>query len=140
MPVTQNAAAVADRWASRMAGSSEKIKAGIASVTVSPTAKAADAGQRWVDGVMRAFQSGKYANNLRAVTLDQWKSAATNKGIPRIAMGVNEAKPKFQNFMQKFLPHVAAGVQSLESMPRGDLNQNIERMVAMVRHNANFRA
>jgi hypothetical protein len=88
---------------------------------------------------MRAVQSGKYAESLNRVTLQDWQAAMINKGIPRVAAGAAEGKGKFQTFMTQFLPWIQQGQQSLESMPRGDLETNIQRMVTMVRHNANFR-
>ena len=61
------------------------------------------------------------------------------KGLPRIASGAAQAEPKFQAFMSEFMPHIEQGLRQLQGMPRGDLNQNIQRMVAMVQHNARFR-
>jgi hypothetical protein len=133
-----SATQAATNWASKMASSGEKMKAGIQAVTQSPTAKAAQRQQAYLDGVMRAVSSGKYAAALNRVSLESWKAAAINKGIPRVAQGAAEGKQRFQDFMTQFLPYVQQGVQALESMPRGGLEENIQRMVAMVRHNAAF--
>lgn len=134
-----SASQVADNWARGMANSGEKLKQGIMAVTVSPTAKAADAADRMLAGVQRAIQSGKTQAALRAVSLEAWKDAAINKGANRVAGGAAAAKPKFTNFMQQFLPHLAAGMAQLDSMPRGDIEQNLARARAIALHNHNFK-
>jgi hypothetical protein len=133
------AANAANRWASGMGTASEKMKSGVMAVTVSPTARAAQRADAYLQGVMRAVQSGKYADALNRVTLSDWQTAMVNKGIPRVAAGAAEGKGKFQAFMQQFLPWIQQGQQQLESMPRGDLETNIQRMVTMVRWNSQFK-
>lgn len=133
-----NAQQVATNWANGMANSSEKLKAGINNVTVAPTEKAAMAVDRQVVGVQRAANSGKTATNLRKVSLQDWKDAALNKGVGRVAAGAQNAKPKMAAFMTKFLPYLQQGVDKLANMPRGDLEQNIARATTMMRHNAEF--
>lgn len=133
-----SAAQAASNWASKMGQSGEKMKMGIMAVTSSPTAKAAARADAYLAGVMRAVNSGKFAASLNRVSLQQWQQAAVNKGVPRVAAGAAEGKQKFQDFMTQFLPWIEQGKQKLESMPRGDIEANINRMVAMVRHNAAF--
>ncbi len=125
---------VASKWARNLSGATDSIRAGIEAVTESPTAKAARAVDRQVAGVQAAAASGKTQRALMAVTLDEWKNAALNKGLPRIASGATAAEPKMELFMSEFLPFVESQVQTLDSkMPRGDFEQNINRMVAMAR-------
>jgi hypothetical protein len=133
------AASVAQRWASGMGSAGEKMKAGVQAVTEAPTARAARRQDAYLQGVQRAVSSGKYADALNRVTLQDWQQSMLNKGINRVAAGATEGKPKFQAFMTEFLPYIAQGLSQLEAMPRGDLETNINRMVTMVRHNAQFR-
>ena len=131
---------VAAKWSRNLAGSTESIRAGIEAVQESPTAKAARAVDRQVAGVQAAAASGKTQRALQAVTLDMWKDAALNKGLPRIASGATAAEPKMENFMAELLPYVESQVQQLDSkMPRGDFEQNINRMVAMARAMKKFK-
>jgi len=130
---------VAEKWARNLSGSTQAIQDGVAAVTESPTAKAADRADAYMAGVQRSVADGRYQAGLRRVSLDDWKDAMLNKGVQRIAGGATAAVPKMQDFMTQFLPHVAAGQRALANMPRGDLQQNINRMVAMVQHNARFR-
>jgi hypothetical protein len=134
-----NATQMAANWANGMAQAGEKIRAGVQAVTEAPTAKAARRTDAMLAGLQRAIASGKVAAGLNAVSLEDWKSATLNKGIGRVAAGAAAAKPKVQNFAQQFLPHLEAGLRELDSMPRGDIETNIARATAMMRHNAKFR-
>jgi len=133
------AAAATDRWASGMANSTEKIKAGVNAVTVAPTAKAALRLDAYLAGVQRAISSGKMADSLNRVTLQEWQRAMTEKGVNRVAGGAAAAKPKFQAFMNEFLPFLENARRELESMPRGSLEENIQRAVTMMRKIATFK-
>lgn len=135
----KNPTDVANRWASRLASSSEAIKAGVMGVTVNPAERALARQSAYIDGVQRAVSSGKYARGLRTVTLESWKQATLDKGIPRIASGATAAKGKFTQFMEAWLPYMDQLKSKLQSMPRGDLQQNIARMVATVEHAAAFK-
>jgi hypothetical protein len=134
-----NAQTVANSWAQGMSTAGEKIKAGVNAVTESPTAKAAARADAYMAGVQRAIASGKWQSALQAVTLQDWKTAMNDKGVTRIAAGAAAAKPKFQQFMTEFLPYLQQGVQQLSSMPRGDIETNIQRAVSMMRWNSGFR-
>jgi hypothetical protein len=130
---------IAQRWANGMSGAGEKMRAGIQAVTVSPTSKAAARADAYLAGVQRAVASGKYRAALERVTLEDWRTAAINKGIPRVAAGATEAKGKFQSFMAEFIPFLENGLRQLDTMPRGDLETNINRAVTMMRYNATFK-
>jgi hypothetical protein len=134
-----SASQAAQKWNRNLAGSTQAIKDGVNAVTVSPTEKAARQADAYAQGVARAVADGSYQAGLRKVTLDDWKTAMTSKGIPRIASGAQAAVGKMEDFLTEFLPHVEAGQRMLESMPRGDIQQNIQRAVAMIEHNAKFK-
>lgn len=137
MPTPQ---AAANSWANGMSNATEKIKAGVNAVTQSPTAAAAAAVDRMVAGIQKAAASGKIQASLLAVSTQDWKDAMLNKGVPRVASGAQAAKPKMQAFLQQFLPYLQSGVQQIDAtMPRGDLETNIQRAALMMRHNAQFR-
>ena len=137
--MAMNPADVAQRWANNLSAAGQKIKDGVNAVTESPMAKAAARQDAWVQGVQRARDDGSYAAGLNKVSLSDWKTAMINKGIPRIGTGATSAVPKMTSFMASFLPYVQQGQQMLQSMPRGDLSQNIGRMTAMVQYLANYK-
>ena len=127
------------KWAEAGANSAAAVRAGVNAVTESPTAKAAQRVDAWVAGVQRA--KDRYVNRLNAVTLNDWKQSMLGKGITN--MGTGYADPlnqrKFLNFMRSFLPYVREGAARVKQMPKGTLQQAIDRAAAMIRHNAEFR-
>jgi len=126
---------IAANWASRLAASTQKIQDGVNSVTVAPGQAAARQADVWLQNTQAA--QAKWKRNVAAVSLSDWQSAMTNKGVQRIASGATAAQPKFQSFMSQFLPYVQSGAANLPA--RGTLDQNINRAVAMMRHNAAFK-
>ncbi len=139
MPMPSPAVA-AQSWQNGMQNATQRIQAGVNNVTVAPTQVAAAAADRMLAGIQRAVSSGKWQASLQAVSLQDWKQAMLDKGVNRIAQGAAAAKPKMQAFLSQFLPYVQQGVQQLDAtMPRGDTEQNINRAIFMMRHNAAFR-
>jgi hypothetical protein len=130
----KDAQSSAARWAQNLAASTQAITDGVNAVTVSPGTLAAKQMEVWAANTMASKQ--KFARNVQAVTLQDWQQAMKDKGIGRIAQGAQAAVPRMAAFLNAFLPHVEAGVRSLP--PRGTLQQNIDRMVKMVNHNAQF--
>lgn len=131
--------AAADKWAANLSSATQAIKAGIQAVSVSPTSKAAARLDQYLAGVNAAVSSGRMAAKLNAVSLQSWQNAAIVKGVPRIAQGAAQSKDKFAAFMTKWLAHEAQLSSTLASMPRGTLDQNIARAVAVIQHNAAFK-
>ena len=137
--MAKDPAAVAAKWSKNLAGSTDSIRAGVQAVTQAPTAKAASRLDAYQAGVAQAVASGKMARRLNAVTLGDWQQAMLNKGVSRVAAGATAAQPKMAAFMAKWLPYQDQLKQKLASMPRGDLQTNIQRAVTAIEHNAAFK-
>lgn len=125
------------KWQQRTAGATQEMAAGVARVTEAPGMKAAAKSKKWLNAVTQAEE--KYKTNVSAVTLEQWKTAMTELGVPRVATGVQAKGYKWANFAQEFFPYLDQGIQRVQNMPDITLEDSIQRMVAMVRHNAAFR-
>jgi len=134
----KSAQMVAQKWANGMGSASQTIKAGVEAVSVNPAEAAIRQKDQYLAGVQRAVADGRYEAGLRRTTLQGWQDSMIKKGLARVGPGAQEAKQDFEQFMGQFLPHVEAGQRKLQSMPRGDLQTNIGRMIAMVEHNAQF--
>lgn len=126
---------IANDWAARLAASGQKISDGIMAVTVAPGQAAARQKQVWVSQVTAA--ADKWATNVAAVGLSDWQQAAINKGVQRIGPGAQASVPKFATFMSQLLPHIDSVKNSLPA--RGNLDQNIDRMVRFSRGMAQFK-
>lgn len=125
---------IAAQWASRLGQSTQKITDGVNSVTVAPGQAAARQKAVWAQNVVAA--QDKWAKNTAAVTLNDWQTAMTEKGVQRIATGASAAQPKFAAFMGQLLPHIDRVKSTLPA--RGNLDQNITRMVNFARGMATF--
>lgn len=137
MPVRSTPTDATSKWVGNLSSSTERIKAGVARVTQAPGQKAAAQSQKWLQRVTASQQ--KWASRVASVSLQSWQSSMTDVGIPRVAQGAQAKQNKYQDFASEFFPHLAAGVQRIDSMPSTTLEDNINRAVAMIRHNATFK-
>jgi hypothetical protein len=76
---------------------------------------------------LAAVQSGKWAQNTGRVTLQEWKTAMTQVGIPRIRAGAEKAMPKLQAYYTKVFPLMQALEDEIAAMPNRDINDSIQR-------------
>lgn len=127
-----------EKHARRLKGSVEDMRRGVENVTEAPTAKAAKKVDKMRTNILAALDSGKWAKRLEAVTLDEWKSKMINKGIGRVAAGIDAAGPKIEKFAAELLPHIDKVRSETEKMPDTTLEDNINRMVHFVRGMSKF--
>jgi hypothetical protein len=120
--------AVGAKWLTGMQGAADAYNAGIDAVTVAPGQAAAAAKDTWAANV--AASKDRFATNSAKVTKEAWQTAAKTKGSARLADGAQAAAPKFNAFMNKFLPDVYGKVAQLP--PRGSYAQNKTRATAMM--------
>lgn len=135
----KNATEAAAKWARNMGAAGETIRAGVLAVTQSPTQAAAANAAGYVSGVQRAVESGKWQAGLNSVSLPDWQRATIDVGLQRLQTGAAKAKDKVKAFLDEWLPWEEQGKAALASTPRGGLEQNMQRALIMMRHNAAFR-
>lgn len=128
----------AAKWARNITNSVPDIRAGVESVTESPTEKAASKSRDWQTAMTAERTRTRFEAGLRRVDLATWKKRTIDKGVARIGSGAEAAKPKMADFLDDFLPHVYAGAQTVRNMPSLTLEDGIARVTAMIRHNAGF--
>lgn len=134
-----NAAAVAQKWSNRMASAGEAMKQGVQGVTIAPTQQAAAAKDRWMAGLQRAASEGRYEAGLNSVTLQDWQRAMTEKGVTNMQTGARTATPKVQKFLTEFLPFAAQVSEEVAAMPKGTIEDSVNRSAAAIRKLASFR-
>lgn len=132
MPIKATPQQYADRWTTGLSGSTQKITDGVNSITVSPTTQAAAAQAKMLQNLTAAVNSGKWANNLKKVTLADWKTAMLDKGVPRISTGATAANGKMAAFAQQLLPYEATLQQTVRAMPNLTLTDAKARAVAWI--------
>ena len=123
----------AEKWGRRLKGSTQDVRDGIQRVSEAPGIKAAAAQDRMLNAVTESITSGKWARNTAAVSLQDWKSAALDKGVNRIAAGVDAAMPSQTAMAEKLLADVDAVVSEVDRMPNATLDDRLARMVAYAR-------
>ena len=128
-----------EKHARRLKAATEDMRIGVENVTVSPTAQAAKKVDKMRANIILAIDSGKWAAGLNRVTLEDWKSKMINKGIGRVAAGIDEAAPKVVAFAEKLLPYIEAGQIAVNKLPDVTLEDSINRMTTWTRHMAKFK-
>ena len=122
-----------DKWARNLISAGPSITDGVNNVTEAPGIKAARKGDKWMAGLTRSFQDGTWQRAVGAVTLEDWKSAVITKGIPRISVGVNQAKPKQLLMAEKLLAAVDSVTSIINQMPDNTLEERISKSAAFQR-------
>lgn len=138
MPVKVTPEQFTAKHAQNLKASVEYIRQGIARVSVAPTSQAADKRDKMLSRLTESVTSGKWERGLRKVSLEDWKKQTAEKGIGRIAGGIDGAKAKVTDFATQLLPHIERGQSSISSLPDMTLEDSITRMTTFVRHMAKF--
>jgi len=128
-----------EKHARRLKGAISDITRGVERVTTNPCELAAAKSDKMLAKLSEAVQSGKWAANLKKVSLDDWKTKMVNKGIPRISGGIDGAKDKVVAFAKDLLPHVDAGVAKTKKLPDLTIDDSINRAATFIRHMAEFK-
>lgn len=139
MPVRVTPEQFAEKHARRLKASSQDIRAGIERVTVSPTAKAAEQGEKMVARLSESVRSGKWARGLRRVSLEEWKDKTINKGLARIPAGIDAAHDKVVSFATDLIAHENRLLTKIEGMPDLTLDDSIQRATEWMRGMAEFK-
>lgn len=135
-PIKGDPASIQAKWLRNIQSATPDVQAGIARVTQAPGQAAAAQRQAWQTNVVAA--GDKWERNVRAVSLTDWQNAAT-AGVGRIAQGAQAKQDKMGKHLASYLPYLAQGMAKVDAMPRGSLEQNVARMIAMVRHSAAYK-
>jgi cytosine/adenosine deaminase-related metal-dependent hydrolase len=133
-----NASEFAEKWARRTAQAVPDYQAGVEKVAKSPTEAAAAKKEKMLQKLTAAVQSGKWEARLRSVNLEQWKEAVRNKGVARIATGVQAARNDVQAFAEQLLSYEAALQSKIAAMPDMTLEDSINRVATWIREMAKF--
>jgi hypothetical protein len=124
------------KWVTRLSAATSDIAAGIAKVQTAPGALAAQSYQKYQNNVQASFP--KWKNNVAAVSLSSWQQSAT-AGVQRVAQGAQAKQGKYQAFAQQFYPFLDNNVAAIKAMPNATFEDRVQRAVAMMRKNAEFK-
>lgn len=136
--ITMTASEFQEKHARRLKGAVQDIRAGIEKVTDSPMVKAAAKEQKMVTNLQSSVASGKWRNGLNRVSLQQWKDAAINKGLNRIAAGVDGAKDKVTAFASDLLSFESGLQDQVNKLPDLTIEDSINRATSWIRGMSKF--
>lgn len=126
-------AEIREKHARRLKAAVTDMQKGVENVTVSPTAKAAKAIDKMRTNILLAIDTGKVKRGLERVSLPQWQKAMIEKGIPRVAAGVDGAAEKIEAFYGELMPHIDRLQAEVDKLPKVSFEDGIARMVAFSR-------
>jgi hypothetical protein len=124
------------KWVARMQAAGPQITEGVNAVTTAPGLLAAKQAAKWLAKLQQS--QAKWAKNVAAVSLSDWQTAMTSRGIPNISTGVTAKQGNYQAFAAKFYPYLAAGKAAIDAMPTDTLAASIAKAVAQINYNAKY--
>ena len=127
-----------EKHSRRLKGALEDMRNGVNAVTSAPGAAAAKKLDKMRAGIVRALDDGTWARRVGAVTLEDWKKAMLDKGLNRVAAGVDGSADKVKSFATQLLAHEATLQGDVSKLPDLTLEDSISRMTAWVRGMSKF--
>lgn len=123
----------AEKWRRRLGGATEDVRRGINRVQQAPGQQAAAAQTTMLANLTESVTSGRWAQKVSGVSLQDWKSAAVDKGIPRIASGAQAAEGRMAQVAQTLLPAVDAAAAAARQIPKTSIEASVERAATFMR-------
>ena len=127
------------KYAKNLKNASADIAAGVKRVTVAPGQAAAAKAPKMRQNLMEAIDSGKWAKRVASVSLQDWQAQMLNKGVSRIAAGVDGAAQKSVDFFSQLFPFQEQLQSKISTMPDLTLEDNLNRMTTFVRGMSGFK-
>jgi hypothetical protein len=134
-----DAGSVATKWAQRTAAASQEYTQGVQNTDKDPTALAIAGGQRYIQRVTDAFNSGKWANGLRRSGKAGWQAATLAKAA-NFSTGVAAAESKVAASFAPLLAYETTLQARINSMPNITLQDRIARATAWIQGMASYQA
>ena len=129
----------AEKHAARLKGATADIRRGVERVSEAPGVAAARKKDKMRQNLVEALDSGKWERRVSSVSLSDWQRSMTEKGIGRIAAGIDEARPKMEQFFGELFSHQEGLQRKVAGMPDLTLEDNLNRMVTFVRGMSEFK-
>jgi hypothetical protein len=122
----------------RLKGALEDMRRGVENVSTAPGAAAAKKLDKMRAGILKSLDDGTWARRVGAVSLDEWKRSMLEKGLNRVAAGVDGSAAKVQAFATQLLAHEATLQSDIAKLPDLTLEDSIARMTTWVRGMSKF--
>lgn len=129
----------AEKHGRRLKASTDDIIKGVNRVTEAPGKKAAAKKDKMRTNLMAKIDDGTWERRVAAVPVEDWKKSMIDKGVGRIAAGIDGANSKMVAFYEQLLPAVDAARNKIATMPDITLEDNINRVSTYLREMGKFR-
>ena len=132
-------AQVAEKHARRTKAATQDMVAGVNAVETNPATKAIAKKQKLMQNWNAAMQSGKWERGMKRVTLDGWKQSMIEKGVGRVAAGIDASMDKTTEFYAELLPFQDDLSKKIDNLPDLTIEDSIQRASTWIRGMSNFR-
>lgn len=129
-------AQAAQNWVTGLSQAGTKIQQGVQAVSEAPGVKAARNAQGYINGVQANVQ--KWQRKVAAVSLGDWVTAMTQKGVPRVAQGAQAAQPKFAAALGPLFQYMQSGLGQIDNMPNDSPAARDARMLSWANYMRNY--
>ena len=133
-----NAAEFVEKHNRRTKAALQDMREGVSRVTEAPGVAAAGKADKMRANLLEALDNGKWQRRVAAVSLEDWKKAMIEKGVNRVAAGVDASAGKTRQFAEQLLSHQSGLMTEVEDMPDLTLEDSIARMTTWVRGMSKF--
>ena len=124
------AAQISAKWLTNFGNAQQAMTDGVNAVQTAPGQAAAAQVNLWLQRIQQS--ANKWAANVSAVSLADWKTAMINLGIPRAQQGAQAKQGKYTAFITQYAAFLNSTVPTIKAMPKGSIAASIARSNAMI--------
>ena len=123
-------AQITAKWLANYQGSSQAMTDGSNAVQTAPGVAAAAQQAYWLSRIQAS--ANKWATNVAAVSLADWRTAYQTLGITRGQAGAASKQGKYLKFITAYSSFLPGAVSQVKAMPKGNIQQSIARASTMI--------
>lgn len=127
-----NAQQYLTKWGNNLNNATQYIKDGVARVQTAPSQQAIAAKDRMKQNLVQSIDNGTWEKGLSKVSLSDWQTAMTTKGINNLSAGIKNAQTKKVANITSLLAAVDTATAAANALPKGGLAQGIARATAFM--------
>lgn len=128
----------ADKLIRRQIGALDDMRKGVEGVSEAPGKKAVLKQAKMKASLIQAIDSGKWARNTGAVTLEEWRAKMLDVGVGRVQAGIESSRAKIERFYARWKPFLESVKTQIDKMPDSTLEERIAKSSAYQRAAAKF--
>lgn len=116
-----------EKHARRTVAAVEDMRRGINRVTEPPGQAAAAKKDKLRAKLLAKIDDGTWERRVASVSLEDWKASMLNKGVGRVASGVEAAASKVEDFAAQLIEYENSLLSRIDGMPDLTLEDSIAR-------------